>query len=292
MKPFFYIITILITSLVNAQFSENFGTGRSRVLFYANSSYGFQNDLYDTSTACYVVGPTSTEMSTSGGSTTLPFIISNTPGASGGGAIELRNYVLGGTNSTFIIDNINTLQSTSISLNIRLNMTTSTLPLNVSYWNGTTYVSINQLSAIFTGLIVGYWKNISFVLPAGAKQANLKLRIFARSAASPGSSATTHLYIDDIKTDNTLSNDDFSLKNIKIYPNPAKNKFTINLGNEVYTNYEVKIFNLIGQEVYSSKIVNSIFEINNTWNGEGVYFVKILNSFDELVFTRKIIMLN
>lgn len=63
---------------------------RSRVLFYANSTYGFQNDLYDLSTACYVVGPNATEAPPQ----TTPFIVSNTTGASGGGAMELRNYAV------------------------------------------------------------------------------------------------------------------------------------------------------------------------------------------------------
>lgn len=289
MKTFIYIITILITSLVSAQFSENFGPGRSRVFFYANSTYGFQNDLYDTSTACYVVGPGATNLP----SQTVGYEVSNTSGASGGGAIELIDYMYTPADSQFIIDNINTTMSNSISLNAKTNHTIYNIqPLQIQYWNGSAWA---QLYTNTVGLYVvnNTWHNYIYLLPAAAKQTNLKLRIFTNSNIRPtGNIGSFYTSIDDIKTDNTLSNDDFSFKNFKIYPNPAKSRFTINLGNEFYTNYEIKIFNLIGQEVYSSKIVNSIFEINKTWSGEGIYFVKILNSFGELVIIRKIIMLN
>jgi sugar lactone lactonase YvrE len=87
-----------------------------------------------------------------------------------------------------------------------------------------------------------------------------------------------------------LGNSDYEKVSIKIYPNPTKDKFTIDFGNELIFNYTIKINNILGQEVYSIVIDKPQFEISNTWQGEGMYFVKILNEQNEVVNIKKIIL--
>jgi hypothetical protein len=77
---------------------------------------------------------------------------------------------------------------------------------------------------------------------------------------------------------------------INIYPNPANDKFTIDFGNELNSNYSIKINNMLGQEVYSNIIDKPQFEVTKTWQGQGMYFVKIYNENKILVGTKKIIL--
>jgi hypothetical protein len=79
-------------------------------------------------------------------------------------------------------------------------------------------------------------------------------------------------------------------KEFAIYPNPAKDKFTIDFVNELISNYTIKINNLLGQEVYSNVIDKPLYEVTKTWKGEGMYFVKIYNEKKNLVGTKKILI--
>jgi streptogramin lyase len=77
---------------------------------------------------------------------------------------------------------------------------------------------------------------------------------------------------------------------VTIYPNPAKDKFTIDFGDELLSSYTIKINNLLGQEVYRNIIDKPQFEVSKTWQGKGLYFVKIYNENNILVGTKKIIL--
>lgn len=166
-----------------------------------------------------------------------------------------------------MIDNINTTLSNSISLNVRINYPADYQPIILEYWN--TSVSVpgwSNLSYVWTYTTINIWRNITITLPSSAKKANLKLRITVNSANRPtGNSGIIYGWLDDIKTDDSLSNTQHFLNEIKLFPNPAKDKFTIDFGNETITNYTIIINNLLGQEVYSSVIDKPEFEINKTW---------------------------
>ena len=47
---------------------------------------------------------------------------------------------------------------------------------------------------------------------------------------------------------------------------------------------------MLGQEVYSNIIDKPQFEVTKTWQGQGMYFVKIYNENKILVGTKKIIL--
>ena len=91
----------------------------------------------------------------------------------------------------------------------------------------------------------------------------------------------------------SLDNNTFNSLNLfNIYPNPAKNQIIIDLdnnSNDKGLNY--RILNTLGQEVLKG-VLNSqqnIIELNNI-KGQGVYFVKVYDSSNTLLDTKKIII--
>lgn len=70
----------------------------------------------------------------------------------------------------------------------------------------------------------------------------------------------------------TLSNDDFSFQNLKVYPIPAKEILTV--ANTSIIN-KVAVFNYLGAEVLSESVDKSNFEINLSKFAKGVYFVRV-----------------
>ena len=287
MKTRHTIFLLFTTVVVSAQFSENFGSGRSRVLFYANSTYGFQNDLYDQSTSCFVVGPGATNLPQN----TLGYEVSNTVGASGGGAIELIDRDDAGSDSEFFIHNINTLASNTISLNAKTNHSfNNKQPLLLAFWNNNTWQSI---STFVQGLNVpsNTWRNYTYILPLAAKRSNLVIKITTNDVIRPpGNIGRFYTSIDDVKTDNSLSNDEISFEDFKIYPNPSKLNFIIDLGNNNIQNHLIRIYNLLGQEVYNAIVDKPKFEVTKSWQGVGLFFVKICDNNNKLVITKKIIV--
>jgi len=77
-----------------------------------------------------------------------------------------------------------------------------------------------------------------------------------------------------------------------IYPNPAKDRITIDNGNyTVMAGYSIKIENSLGQQVFSSAITQAQFNIDlSTWTGKGIYFVRVLDAQGNVVTTRKILL--
>lgn len=87
------------------------------------------------------------------------------------------------------------------------------------------------------------------------------------------------LYWDDLKLwkDNVVSvpTAKESLQSITVYPNPTSNKVIINLGT-FYESIDVKLSNMLGQELYSSTLINKE-KIELEINGRsGFYIIEIL----------------
>jgi len=67
---------------------------------------------------------------------------------------------------------------------------------------------------------------------------------------------------------------------VNIYPNPANDQITIDCGNlDNVEGWNIKITNILGQEVFSQPMNTQQYVIPlNTWTGQGMYFVKIINA--------------
>jgi hypothetical protein len=79
---------------------------------------------------------------------------------------------------------------------------------------------------------------------------------------------------------------------VSIYPNPANDHITIDCGNLAnVSGWSIKITNMVGQEVFNQPMNTQQFYVPlNSWTGQGVYFVKIINAQNEVVNIKKIIL--
>lgn len=79
---------------------------------------------------------------------------------------------------------------------------------------------------------------------------------------------------------------------ILIYPNPASDHITIDNGNfAAMAGYSIKIENNAGQQVFQSAINQAQFYVDlSTWTGNGLYFVHLIDSQNNTVTVRKIVL--
>jgi hypothetical protein len=79
---------------------------------------------------------------------------------------------------------------------------------------------------------------------------------------------------------------------VNIFPNPANDQITIDCGNLAnVTGWSIKITNMLGQEVFNALMNTQQYVVPlNTWSGQGMYFVKIINAQNEVVNIKKIIL--
>ena len=79
---------------------------------------------------------------------------------------------------------------------------------------------------------------------------------------------------------------------VTIYPNPANDHITIDCG--TLTNvvgYSIKITNTLGQEVFNQPMNTQQYYVAlNSWTGQGVYFVNIIDAQGHTIDVRKIIL--
>ena len=79
---------------------------------------------------------------------------------------------------------------------------------------------------------------------------------------------------------------------IKIFPNPTNDHITIDYGNFVTLNgYQLKIENSLGQQVYQTNITQQSDYLSLTnWGGNGLYFVRIIDTQGNTIDIRKIVL--
>ena len=79
---------------------------------------------------------------------------------------------------------------------------------------------------------------------------------------------------------------------VNIYPNPANDQITIDCGNLAnVVGWNIKITNMLGQEVFNQPMNTQQYVVPlNSWSGQGMYFVKIINAQNEVVNIKKIIL--
>lgn len=83
-----------------------------------------------------------------------------------------------------------------------------------------------------------------------------------------------------------------NVNKLKVFPNPANTHITIDYGNYSLMNgYSVEITNSIGQKVFNATISQQTSFIDiSSWTGNGVYFIKIINSQGNTIESRKILI--
>lgn len=170
------------------------------------------------------------------------------------------------------------------------------------YWNSPDGPNVANNSSNFTARGAGYRSEFGFsdksITTHFWTEVTTSNQTFGRTPSLEGSFSMIYisswpkhygLSVRCVKN-SQLPTNTFDYKLIKLYPNPAKDKFTIDFGNELLSNYTIKINNLLGQEVFSNIIDKPQFEVTKTWQGQGIYFVKIYNENKDLVGTKKIII--
>ena len=79
---------------------------------------------------------------------------------------------------------------------------------------------------------------------------------------------------------------------ILIYPNPARTNINISFSNnKVQYEYTVKIINMVGQEVFHSKVYQPIYHIDvSNWTWKGIYLVQVTDKIGNNVEMKKVII--
>ena len=93
------------------------------------------------------------------------------------------------------------------------------------------------------------------------------------------------IYIDNINLYSSLTTDEKNIENsgsISVYPNPSSGNVTINISSVLKEDYQLEIFNLVGQKVYTEQLtpVNGSIkkEINLVPFGKGLYILNFTSN--------------
>jgi hypothetical protein len=106
---------------------------------------------------------------------------------------------------------------------------------------------------------------------------------------------TTYISVTDTLLINTIitsTNPPYSANTIKVFPNPASDHITIDYGNFALMNgYQLRIENSLGQQVFQTNISQQSDYLSLTsWGGNGLYFVRIIDSQGNTIDIRKIVL--
>jgi streptogramin lyase len=102
---------------------------------------------------------------------------------------------------------------------------------------------------------------------------------------------TTNLTINN--NNNSLSIEELILEDISLYPNPTNDIIHLVFKNNVseINNLKLKVFNSVGQLVDEKNIQNNTIDISTkNWGENGVYFVQLVNSKEQIIDTKKVII--
>ncbi len=81
------------------------------------------------------------------------------------------------------------------------------------------------------------------------------------------------------------------INTIKVFPNPANNQLNIYNGNyTLLNNYKIEIKNSLGQQMFYNDINTQMFNIDISQWTTGLYFVNVLDSNNQVIDTKKIVL--
>jgi hypothetical protein len=116
-------------------------------------------------------------------------------------------------------------------------------------------------------------KTYTYPLNTLVGQANVIFRIVFHTDESANQLGVV---VDDFVIEGTLSNQDFELQNVSIFPNPSEGIFSISTGNKAID--QIEVYDVTGKIIFNTKsVTNSTFEYSLDLSAvsSGIYFVKI-----------------
>ena len=148
--------------------------------------------------------------------------------------------------------------------------------------DGETYVSVNpQIS--FTGRFA-----IVRITPTNTSLYIGKGQQLSYAGKTLSGDTDGKAYIEYTNQSLSTSNSELEKVSIKVYPNPAKERFTIKLQN--ITNAKVEIYNLMGKVVYQNDITNGAIDVKSGNNfSSGIYLIKVLTDDNKVYHTKLVI---
>lgn len=140
----------------------------------------------------------------------------------------------------------------------------------------------NCVGAQWTGTnatLATYSQSLSFI----GNQTNVIFRFVFHSDPAV---VEDGVVIDDFLISGTLSNQEFELNNLLIYPNPSNGIFNIAISKQ--DNYQVEVYDVLGKQIFSKQYnqVNDTIFLDLSDASIGVYFVKIKSN--NQIVTKKI----
>ncbi|HKR04167.1 MAG TPA: T9SS type A sorting domain-containing protein [Bacteroidia bacterium] len=159
-----------------------------------------------------------------------------------------------------------------------------TLVTGISYWTNLTFVpQINNSGGIIAD--TANWVMVSGNFQATGGESYMLIGNFLNDSNitvftnSFGNYDGAFYYIDDVSLTPCTGTEEISHSNdeLTIYPNPVKDELKINFKNKIE---EIKIFDVLGKEIYKKQFSNSNLQIPTSGFMKGIYFIEINNSKD------------
>ena len=106
---------------------------------------------------------------------------------------------------------------------------------------------------------------------------------------------TTYISVTDtlfINVNTIGLNNNTIINTIKVFPNPANSHLNLDFGNfNTLNGYSIKIYNSLSQVIYNQAITQQSETIDlNTFGGNGIYFLHLINAQNNTVEIRKIVL--
>ena len=120
-----------------------------------------------------------------------------------------------------------------------------------------------------TNTVANAWEELTFTFPGIVNANSYKRVVFFFNFNNNG--AGESYYFDDVKLNTNLSLQNFLNDKINIFPNPANDLITISSDNLIEA---ISLYNVLGQEVISSRPNNNNQTIDIASLNSGVYIIK------------------
>jgi len=209
-------------------------------------------------------------------------------GESVNGNLYLDNVTIGNINNTSTNDSytynsgqiINLVAGQTYTINLSANTGWGSNDLGawIDFDNDTDF---EPSELIITAENIGGSASASFAVPLDSELIeNVRMRVRLGYWDSPvfDSCGETLGEVEDYLvniSENTLSNNnEVTIENFKVYPNPTSDKLTINLGNS-YKNATITLSNVLGQTILTKKISNANETSLDIIGNDGIYFLEV-----------------